>query len=185
VKHRVLPNGVWGMLVFIASETAFFGTLIGAYGYLRFTSRAWPPPGVEAPSVALPIVLTAVLVLSAGPTVLAVRAAEAERLNLTRLLLLVGFCMQVGYLIVQVISYASDMDKFSATGTAYGSIYFTMLGAHHAHVAIGLLIDLWLFAKLATGFTPYRITSMRVAGWYWVFVAVVGVAVTAVQVSPA
>src|SRR5204863_42752 len=53
-RRRALPNGWWGMAVFLATEAALFGSMIGSYFYLRFTSPQWPQGGIEAPSVALP-----------------------------------------------------------------------------------------------------------------------------------
>ena len=50
--RRALPNGWWGMAIFLCSETALFGSLIGTYFYLRFTSPQWPLGGIPAPSVA-------------------------------------------------------------------------------------------------------------------------------------
>lgn len=183
-QRSALPNGVWGILLFAGSEATLFGCLIGTYFYLRFTNEQWPPPGVAAPSVALPLVLTAVLVLTAAPMFAAVRAAMAGRVPAAMGLLGLATLVQGGYLAVQIVSYLSDLDKFSLTGSAYGSIYFTMLGAHHAHVAVGLLLNLWLLARLTGGLTPYRLTAVRVVAWYWYFVALVAVAVVIAQVSP-
>src|SRR3954464_1718021 len=65
--RRALPNGWWGMAIFLCSEAALFGSLIGTYFYLRFTSPQWPQGGIPAPAVVLPIVLTAVLLASCLP----------------------------------------------------------------------------------------------------------------------
>ena len=71
------------------------------------------------------------------------------------------------------------------TGTAYGSVYFTMLGADHAHVAVGMLANLWLMASVSRGLTAYRSIAVRVVVWYWYFVVAMTVLITAAQVSPA
>jgi cytochrome c oxidase subunit 3/cytochrome c oxidase subunit I+III len=183
-QRRGVPTGVWGILIFLASETALFGTLIGTYFYLQFRSVHWPPPGIAAPSVALPIALTAALVLSMIPVWLAVRAAGAGRVRICWTLLFVALLVQAGYLAWQLSSYVSDLDKFSLTGSAYGSVYFTMLGADHAHVAVGLLLSIWMLARLVGGLTNHRVVAVRVVGWYWYFVAGITVVVTAAQVSP-
>jgi cytochrome c oxidase subunit III len=184
VTRRTVPNGVWGFLVFAATEAALFGTLLAAYFYLRFQSPQWPPRGIEAPSVALPLALTAVLVLTTAPMALAARAARRGRAGAAWRLVALALVVQGGYLAWQIVLYLSDLDAFSPSATAYGSIYFTLLGAHHAHVAIGLLLNLWLLLRLASGLTPYRVQAVLVVALYWAFVNAVAVLVVATQVSP-
>jgi heme/copper-type cytochrome/quinol oxidase subunit 3 len=85
---------------------------------------------------------------------------------------------------VQVVSYIDDLHTFSPSTNAYGSIYFTLLGAHHAHVLVGLLLSGWLLARLTGGLTPYRVIAVRAVALYWYVVSLVGVAVVLTQVSP-
>jgi cytochrome c oxidase subunit I+III len=182
--RSALPNGWWGMAIFLSSEAALFGSLIGTYFYLRFTSPQWPQGGIAAPSVALPIALTVLLVASAAPMAAAAAAARRGRRRATWWLLALAFAMQAGYLAVQVTSYLSDLDTFRPSTNAYGSIYFTLLGAHHLHVIAGLLLDGWLLVRLAGGLTSYRLVGVRAVALYWYVVAALAIAVTATQVSP-
>ena len=73
------PNGWWGMALFVGTEATLFGTLIGSYFYLRFNYVRWPPPGVPEPKVALPLILTAVLVATSVPLRAAVNAGRNGR----------------------------------------------------------------------------------------------------------
>ena len=50
-SRRSLPNGVWGIALFIATEATLFGSLIASYFYLRFKPQGWPLGGIEAPKV--------------------------------------------------------------------------------------------------------------------------------------
>jgi cytochrome c oxidase subunit I+III len=183
-RGRSRPSGWWGMAVFLATEAALFGSLIGSYFYLRFTSPEWPQGGIEAPSAALPIVLAAVLVLSTLPMAAASAAARRGAARPAWLLLALAFAIQAGYLAVQVVSFIDELSKFHPSDNAYASIYFSLLGAHHAHVVLGLLIDAFLLVRIAGGLTEYRITGLRAAALYWYVVAAVGVFVVATQVSP-
>jgi cytochrome c oxidase subunit 3/cytochrome c oxidase subunit I+III len=183
-SRTTAPNGLWGMLLFAATEGALFGTLLATYFYLRFRSPQWPPPGIQAPSVALPLALTAVLVLTTVPIVLAVLAARRGRVAAAWWLIASALVVQGGYLAWQIVLYADDLGKFSPADSAYGSIYFTLLGAHHAHVAFGLLLDLWVLVRLATGLTNYRMITVQALAVYWLFVAAVAVLVVGAQVSP-
>jgi len=171
--------------VFLATETALFGSLIGAYFYLRFTSPEWPQGGIAPPSVALPLALTAVLLASLVPMRAAERAARRERRGAAWRWLLLAFALQAGYLAVQIVSYIDELGTFTPATNAYGSIYFTLLGAHHAHVIVGLGLTLWLLARLVGGLTEYRVTAVRAIALYWYVVGTVGVFIVATQVSPA
>ena len=182
--QRSIPNGIWGMAMFIASETTLFGTLIATYFYLRTRSGTWPPPGIEAPSVALPLALTAGLLVTTVPMVLAAGAAGRRRVGMTWGLVAVSTLIQCGYLAWQITSYISDLDKFSPSGTAYGSIYFTLIGADHAHVFVGILFNLWILGRLISGLTNYRVVTVRAVAFYWVVVNFITLLVTLTQISP-
>jgi cytochrome c oxidase subunit III len=178
------PNGWWGVALLVATETAFFGTLLASYFYLRFSTTGWPPAGIEPPAVALPLLLTAALVATTVPVWLAVVAARRGDAARTRLWLLLSVAIQVGYLVAQGFLFASDLGKFSPRDTAYGSIYFTMLGAHHAHVVLGVLLQLGLVGLLARGLTNYRLIGVQGVALYVWFVDAVAVLLVLTQISP-
>jgi cytochrome c oxidase subunit I+III len=182
--RRSRPNGWWGMAIVLCSEAALFGSLIGTYFYLRFTSPEWPQGGIAAPSVALPVALTLLLVASTAPMAGAVAAARRGRTAAAWWLIAVALTMQAGYLAGQIVSWTSDLEKFTPQTNAYGSVYFTLLGAHHLHVIAGLLLDLWLLARLLGGLTSYREVAVRAVALYWYVVAALAIVVTATQLSP-
>ena len=178
------PNGWWGMAVFVATEATLFGTLIGSYFDLRFKAHHWPPEGVPDPKVAVPLILTAVLVATSLPMQLSVSFARRRLAGLTCLALLVALVVQCGYLAMQIHLYVDDLHHFSPSETAYGSIYFTLVGAHHAHVFVGILLNAWLLLRFATAATAYRVVGLQSTTFYWHFVNVLAVIVTLVQLSP-
>jgi cytochrome c oxidase subunit 3/cytochrome c oxidase subunit I+III len=182
--RRTPPPGWWGVALFVASETTFFGLMIGSYFYLRFQVTKWPPAGIEKPNVALPLILTAILVSTAAPLIAAVRAGRAGRVTLAWVLVLVALAVQSGYLGVQVHEFLSELDKVQPKASSYGSIYITLLGAHHLHVAVGILLELWLLGRLLGGLTNYRLTALRVIALYWYFVSFVAVPVVFTQIYP-
>jgi heme/copper-type cytochrome/quinol oxidase subunit 3 len=183
-SRRAMPSGWWGVLLFIATEATLFGLMIASYFYLRFQSPHWPPVGVDKPKLALPLILTAVLVSSALPLFLAVRSARLGRPGAALLLVVLALVVQAAYLGVQLHEFAGDLDKMSPKDSAYASIYFTLLGAHHFHVAVGILIELWLASRLLSGMTNYRLVALRCTALYWYFVAALGVLVVFTQIYP-
>ena len=182
--RRDMPNGWWGMALFIASETTFFALMISSYFYVRFQHAAWPPAGIEKPKVALPLILTAILVSTTAPLIAAVRAGRRGRAGAAWLLLVIALVVQSGYLGVQIHEFLGDLDKVHPKANAYGSVYITMIGAHHLHVAVGLLLELWLISRLVKGLTNYRLVALRAVALYWYFVNLVAIAITLTQIYP-
>jgi heme/copper-type cytochrome/quinol oxidase subunit 3 len=178
------PNGWWGMVVFVATEATLFGTLVGTYFYLRFRAVRWPPAGIPEPKLTLPLVLCGVLVATSVPVAIAVRSAAGGRVGVARVALLVAVAVQAGYLAMQLHLFLGDLDKLPPSDSAYASIYFTLLGVHHAHVAVGLLLESWILLRLLGGLTVYRLTGLRAIAFYWHFVNVLAVVVVLTQLSP-
>lgn len=171
------------MLIFVASEATLFGAFVGTYFYLRFKTPTWPPGGLPEPRLVVPVVLAVTLALTSIPMQLASSAARAGRLAVTRAFLLVAFLVQAGYFAYAVHDFADQLQVFDISRNAYSSIYYTLLGADHAHVALGLLFDLWLLGKLARGLTTYRVNATQAIAWYWHAVNLLTLVVTATLLS--
>jgi cytochrome c oxidase subunit I+III len=183
-KRKSAPNGWWGMAILLSTEASLFGGLIGTYLYLRFTSPQWPQDGLPAPHAVLPICITAALVCSCLPMWAAAACARRALRKGVLLFTALALTLQVGYLTVQIISLISDLHDFTPMTNAYGSIYYVMLFADHAHVLVGILLSLWLLSRVASGLTSYRVTATRAISLYWYVVAAITALVTIVQVSP-
>lgn len=182
-RRRAAPNGVWGMVLLICTEASLFGTLLGTYFYLRFLARTWPPPGIPRPELLAPLVLMGVLVATSLPMYLASRGAQRGRTRAAVRWLALATFVQCGYIAMQMHLFLGDLDKFTPS-TAYGSIYYVLLGADHFHVYIGILINLFLIIRLGWGLTNYRATGVRLTSIYWHFVNVLTVFVTIALLTP-
>lgn len=168
VSRRRQPSvALWGMTMFLVSEGMLLATMIASYYYLRFTNPVWPQPGDPRPKVVVPLILVGVLATTSLPMQLAAFAARAGRLTATRLLLVLALVVQCGYLAYEVQDYLTQVHADSVQHDAYTSIYFTLLGADHGHVAIGILFNFWLLWKLARGLTMYRMNALQAIAYYW------------------
>ena len=58
-----------------------------------------------------------------------------------------------------------------------------LLGADHAHVAIGVLLTAWVVWKLLRGLTMYRLNATQVVAVYWYAVNVLTLIVLGVLLS--
>ena len=179
------PAAWWGMAILVASEATLFGAFIGTYYYLRFRSPHWPPDGLPEPKVLVPLILVAALLASSIPMALASSAAQAGRLAATRRFLLLALVLQSGYFAYQVHDFSDQLQTFDITRNAYSSIYYTLLGADHAHVALGLLFNLWLLLKLTRGLTAYRRRAVQAIAFYWHAVNLLTLIVTVTLLSGA
>lgn len=163
------PNGIWGIILLIATEGALLFALYASYFYLRVRTVTWPPAGIEPPDPVVPLILVGVLATTSVPMFLASLSAQRGRVRPAWLFIFVALFVQCGYFAFEMHSFLDDLDKFRPQDNAYGSIYYTVLGADHFHVFVGMLLNLWLLARLLGGLTNYRVTGVRAISWYWHF----------------
>jgi heme/copper-type cytochrome/quinol oxidase subunit 3 len=166
-RRRGPSVAFWGMAMVIASEATLFGTFVGSYYYLRFSNAHWPPPGTPEPRVVVPLIMVGVLATTSLPMHLAAKAVRRGGLWRARFLLVWALIVQCGYLVYEIHDYVSQLRLSTPQDDAYSSIYYTLLGADHAHVAIGILLVAWLLLKLARGLTMYRLNAVQVVAFYW------------------
>ena len=177
------PNGWWGTAIFVASEATLFGTFIGSYYYLRFGTPHWPPSGTPEPRVVVPLILAGVLATTSLPMWLAARSVRRGGLWAARFLLVWALVVQVGYLVYEVHDYLHQLHRSVPQDNAYSSIYYTLLGADHVHVAVGALLVVWLLWKLLRGLTMYRLNAVQAVAFYWHAVNLLTLIVTGVLLS--
>src|SRR4051812_47285692 len=122
----------WGTLGMIAIEGTVFALVIATYFYLRSHSDVWPMTALP-PDLLWGTLNTAILVASAVPNHLAKKAAEHHQLAGVRLWLCVGLAFGVAFLAVRVMEFATLNVRWDSN--AYGSVVWTLLGFHTAHLA--------------------------------------------------
>lgn len=183
--QRGRPLGWWGMLMLIATEGVLFGAMIASYFYIRFKTPHWPPPGVPEPKVLTPVLLTVVLLLSSLPAGVASWAARRQMPFRAALGLAATAALAVVYAAGTLVVIVREWHDTPATKDAYDSLFFTIQGAHVAHVAVGVLINLFLLGKIARGrLTRYRSNGIWAMSMYWHFVNVLAVLVLLTTISP-
>jgi heme/copper-type cytochrome/quinol oxidase subunit 3 len=182
-RRRGPSVAFWGIAMLVASEATLFGNFIGSYYYLRFENAHWPPAGTPEPRVVVPSMMVAILATTSLPMQLAAAAVRRGRLWSTRALLVWALVVQCGYLVYEIHDYLDQLHRSAPQDNAYSSIYFVLLGADHAHVAIGILLVVWLLSKLARGLTMYRLNAVQVIAFYWHAVNVLTLIVLGVLLS--
>ena len=124
------------------------------------------------------------LAATAVPLFFAVRAAKAGQARRAWWLILLATAVQATYLGLQIHLFVEDLGKFSPSTDAYASAYYALLGVHHAHVAVGIAIGVFLLARTLSGLNGYRLTGIRILALYWYFVIAMAVLVVFTQLYP-
>jgi cytochrome c oxidase subunit 3 len=156
------------MVLFISSETMFFGGLFAAYFSLRAAAGVWPPDGVEL-EAALPAVATLVLLSSSATVMVAERKAASGDVRGTAKWLAVTGALGALFLGAQVYDYGHL--AFSVGDGSFQTLFFTMTGFHGAHVAAGLVMFGVIGLRNARGgITAESHGPLIAAGYYWHFV---------------
>jgi len=185
-ERRSLPSGLWGMALFLCAETMLFAGMIASYFYLDFRDSRWPPAGAPHPEALDPSILTAVLVITSLPMALAARRAKAGERRGTIAMLALAAVVQSGYLAYQLHQFVGEVHTLHPQASAYASAYIALLGLHHAHVLVGVLLDLGLvFWIAACGLSDYRVTGVRAVALYWYVINAIAIAVLLTEISPA
>lgn len=178
--------GRWAMTLFLINEGTLFACLLSSYFYLALVNPTWPPPGVERPSLAIPSVMTGLLLSSSAVLVFAERGFAAGRRRRYRAGVLITVALGAAFLVLQGVEYADKLRRLSPSQNSYASLFFTITGLHGAHVAFGLLFLLWaLLREVRNTARPPRSLAVSNASWYWHFVDGVWlVIVTSLYLSP-
>jgi len=180
-----LSNGFIGIMCFLTSEMALFGSLIFMYLYVRRAAPVWPPliPGLahgvhqyyERFDWHLPTVNTVVL-LSSGVTMhFAYQALRRGNIQRTLFLLVVTIILGIGFLSGQAYEYKHLKDVAFSTQT-YGATFFLLTGLHGAHVTGGVIFLLTvLIGTLRGKINQGNDMVFHAATLYWHFVDAVWV----------
>ena len=159
----------WGNILMFLIEGSMFAMVGVTYFYLRDQVRVWPPPGVDRPGLLWPFATTALLLAAGLPMWVVNRAcARFDRkplpaaLGVTVLLGAAALATRAGEI--------RDLD-FKWSEHAYGSIVWTILALHTAHVLVFTLeIAVMLALLLAGPFRPKHFVDVRTTVMYWGFV---------------
>lgn len=171
-NHGAQSPLFWGFLGMIAIETMVFGSFVSSYFFLRAQATEWPPAGTEPPDLLLPTLNTGVLLASSVALWWADRGARAGRRPQLAWGLLAAALLAAIFLALKVVEYADKSYRWDTH--AYGSIVWTIVGFHGAHVTALLLktvvVDLWAFRGY---FDRDRRLGVSVNGIYWHFVVAI------------
>ncbi|GII94535.1 cytochrome c oxidase subunit 3 [Sinosporangium siamense] len=169
----------WGMVLFVATEATLFACLLASYFYIRFsTGGEWPPGGIKDPELSKPLIMTAVLLSSSGPMVWADWAVRRGRIGQLKAGLLLTLALGAAFLGLQATEYSTKLEEFTWNTNTYGSLFYVITGFHGTHVAVGLVMLVFIaIAAFGGKFSGRRHMRVRLVGFYWHFVDAIWLAI--------
>lgn len=168
----------YGMVLFIASEVAFFAAFFWAFFNaslypVEAIGFVWPPANIEIiDPFQLPLLMTMILLLS-GCTVTWAHHAILHN-NQYDAVRGLGLTVVLGiiFLALQVYEYAHA--HFGFTEGIYPSTFFMATGFHGFHVLVGTIFLFVCYKRAQKGhFSAENHFGFEAAAWYWHFVDVV------------
>ncbi len=174
----------WGMVWFCATEGMLFACFFASYLYLHGSIEAFGAEGGKYPSLLYPIPMTIVLLSSSVSMWWGERGIKRGDQMQLRIGLAITFVLGVIFLVLQTLEYSSK--ELGPTVSAYDSIFYTTTSFHGAHVAVGLLMNLFVQVRAWLGhFNAERHGAVENTGLYWHFVDAVWIAIlTILYLSP-
>ncbi len=162
----------WGMICFLASESAFFATLIVAY--LTFLGKDTVAP-TPAAALSLPLVLctTFLLVASSVTIHFAGKKLWAGDQPAFRLLWVATIILGMAFLLGTGYEWRELMIKHDLTisRNLFGTTYYTLVGFHGLHVTAGVTVMLIILAlALGRPVNGGNRLGVEMVSWYWHFV---------------
>ncbi|MCZ4091331.1 cytochrome c oxidase subunit 3 [Sinorhizobium psoraleae] len=161
----------WGTCAFMLIEGSGFALAIAIYFYLFSLAPKWP---IDAPSPDLfaGTVLTLLLLASIVPNFLVSRWAKARALAKVRIGLIVMSLLEAAPLALRIFEFPAM--HVSWDENAYGSIVWTLLGLHTAHIITDLIDTLVLTCLMFSrhGDNTRRYGDVEDNALYWNFVIV-------------
>jgi cytochrome c oxidase subunit 3 len=190
VKHRpvgdvsTLPDHAfshhapiwWGNLLMIFIEGAAFAILAASYFYIRRNFDSWPPPRTLLPDLGVSSINLLVIVISAAPFWYAARKAREEASPLViGLWLTLGVLFGVVAIVLRGFEFAALHTRYDSN--AYGSITWTILAVHLAHLLAGTLETFLIALVMFVGPVEKKhYTDATVMAVYWYFIVISWVA---------
>jgi len=173
------PNW-WGSRVMIFVEGAAFAILTATYFYIWWNFGSWPPPRTHLPDLGVPSINLLVLTVSAAPFWNATRLARRhERRVVVGAWLTLGALFGVAAIVLRVLEFSALHTHFGSD--PYGSITWTILAVHLAHLLAGTLQTLLIALVMFVGPVEEKhYADVGVVAVYWYFIVISWVALYAI-----
>ena len=169
-----LDNRKLLMWLFLGSECLFFGSFIAAYMLYRNRNIQGPYPD-ELFDIPFTSVSSFVLLMSSVSMVLALAAIQKGDVRRMRIWLLTTSILGLVFLAGQAFEFtAFYREGLTLKTNMFGTTFFVLTGFHGAHVTVGVLMLMSMWAASFKGkLTQENALNVELVGLYWHFVDIV------------
>jgi cytochrome c oxidase subunit 3 len=172
-----LPDrGRVGVFCLFTTEFALFSIFVVAYVFYIDKSLTGPTPSEV---LELPIWATICLLSSSITVAIAERALKASQIQRFKLWTGVTILLGLEFLRNTAVEWRHLINDFHLTITTnlFGTTFYSLVGLHASHVAIGLTLLLLTLVLGFRGSMQGQSRRFELLSWYWHFVDAVWVAV--------
>lgn len=157
------------LLIILGSETAFFGTLIAAYLYLRIRQPGTPfVPGAPGQLI-VPAVNTVLLLISALTASFA--SGAIRRGSRSRLTGWLWVTLALGLVFIAGQAFEYIRSGMTPADQAFGGVFLTLMGFHALHLVAGAVVLGLVLVRIRWGdFSARRHAAVDTGIWFWYYV---------------
>lgn len=169
-----IPKFKFGVWIFITSDVVFFSILFSSYALVRFTSPTWPAPG-GLHNITIGGINTIILLTSGLTAAMALQSIGGGDQRGLLLWLAATAILGSTFLSVKATEWFELFrNGFTFSSGVSAASFYTITGVHAVHVAMGLLLIVYLLLKtLRGGFNHESHDAVESFVLYWALVDVV------------
>lgn len=174
VVHTEHTKTTYGFWLYLMTDCLVFACLFATYGVLR-NNTAGGPGGKELYDLGFVLVETLLLLFSSLTAGIALLYAHAgKRRDLTAWLGLT-FLAGAGFLALELYEFSVLLaEGHSWTISAFLTSYFTLVGTHGLHIAIGLLwLGVLVYRIYKTGLSIKTMQQLTMFSLFWHFLDII------------
>jgi cytochrome c oxidase subunit 3 len=177
-----MPIGLMGMLFFIGSEIALFGSFFMSYFFLRIAGVADYSSWALQVGELLPMGVVTINSLILFSSSVTIHYAEIALMRGARgwMKIWLGATILLGavFLGIQIFEYYEFVvhENLGPSTSAYSSVFFSLTGIHGSHVLVGLILLTVMLTRTFRGHysqDPTKHVGFRTMSVYWHFVDVI------------
>ena len=170
-------NKFLGFWLFLGGETVLFASLFATYLALKDHTASGP---TTQDIFELPLVFIATMLLLTSSLTSVYAMYHMKNFDFSKMMVWLGVTVALGaaFLGLEIYEFNHYVHEYGHTfsSSAFGSAFYTLVGFHGGHVAVGLLWILTLMIRNAKrGLNLYNAPKFYVASLYWHFIDVVWV----------
>ena len=166
----------WGVIMLSLTEAVMFINLLYSYIYLWSISPEWPPGDITPPELWFTVIRSVALLSSSLTIWRAEKAIKRGERGRVWAWTVATVALASFFLVTHIYEFTKIPTEFTWYDHAYGSLYYTILNFHGAHVLVGIVIWLFILVRLGRGaYGPKDETQFSTAAIYWHFVDAVWV----------